>query len=119
MRNIAVRKNYSIDLVLGNELFKIAFIANRYACGVQGTGQLRRVTPISNIRNLCRRESDDSKLLIVAKYNIEVMEISPGSTQNDEFFHIHGPRGRQVLTKYSGIGTITEAVSVITSRGDA
>ena len=50
--NIAIRKYYGVDLVLGDQLFQVFLFENRNALRVQASGKFRRITSAGDIGNL-------------------------------------------------------------------
>lgn len=97
MRYVAIRENDQVDAVLGDQPLEVLFFENRDAIGIQLTGQFRWIAAIGDVGDLGCRESYNRKGWVVAKYNIEVMEIAASGTQDDYFSHREAPDGDESL----------------------
>jgi len=63
-----------------DQIRQFAFSIYRYALGIVGTGQLRRIFPALNIGNLRCRECNYFYLIVCPVKNIEIVKIAAGST---------------------------------------
>jgi hypothetical protein len=89
--HVRVREHDLIDLVLADQVFELAFGMDRDALGVELTGEERRVDAPGDVRDLRRREGDHLVLLAAAKEDVEVVEVPPGRScdENSRLHHVY------------------------------
>jgi hypothetical protein len=86
---IAVAQDHLIDLVLGDEVGHVVFLEDRQAVGIMGPGQFSRVAPPVDLGDLRGGEADDFVVLIVLEEQIEIVEVAPGSAEDQHPFASH------------------------------
>jgi hypothetical protein len=87
VRDIAIRKDNSVYVILGDQPFHRILFKDGNSFGIQWARQLRGIPSTRNIGDLSRGESHDLKLGVVAKGNIEIVEVPTRSAKNQKFFH--------------------------------
>ena len=78
-------------MVLSDQFLQVFFFPNWNTVRIERPGQLTRVTAVGNIGDLGGGESNDVKFSIVAKNNVEIVEVAPGGTQDDGSLHRYAP----------------------------
>src|SRR5271167_2165314 len=87
VRNVTVGKHYCVDLVFRDQVLQIFFFEDRYALRIQASGKLRRVTAAGYVGNLSGCECYDVIIGIIAKQNVEIMEIPTCRAKNQNSLH--------------------------------
>ncbi len=83
--HVAVGEHDLLDAVLLHELRHLGLVAGRDAVGVQPAGQLGGVLAVLDVRDLGRGERHDLVLLVVAEVGVEVVEVAPRSSHDEDF----------------------------------
>jgi hypothetical protein len=82
--DVTVSEDHLIDLVRDAQLVELGFGNDRDSRGVERAGKGGRVASTGNPGDLRRRKGDHLHARIVTEYNIEIMKIAPGGTDNDD-----------------------------------
>ena len=87
--DVGVGKGGQVDFMIPDQIDQGVFGVNRDALGVKLTGQLGRVAPAVNVRDLGGGETDDPVAGVVSKVNVEVVKIPTGRPDDNYFFHTY------------------------------
>jgi hypothetical protein len=79
-----VSEDHLIDLARGAELLELSFGNDRDSRGVERAGKGVRIASTGNSGDLRRRKGDHLYAPIVTEYNVEIVKIAPGGTDNDD-----------------------------------
>ena len=80
MGHIAIGKSHKIHLVLTDKFSKLILRINRNSFRIGFSGQLGRIKPPGNIRNLSCSKCQNPVSWILLKIDIEIMKISAGGS---------------------------------------
>src|SRR5581483_2817583 len=92
IRNIAVRKDNSVNGFVADQTLHFLLFEDRNAFWIQRASQLRRIAPVGDIGNLSGGKGDDLNLGIVAKYNIEIVEVASCGSNDGDSLHSGCPQ---------------------------
>ena len=81
--HVRVGEHNLLDVVLADEIFELGLRANRNAVRIELTGQQRGVDAPCDVRDLRRREGEHVVLLAAAVDDVEIVEVPPGRTRDD------------------------------------
>ena len=82
VRDIAVSKYDLIDFHIFDQFDKVAFRVNFDPFGIQFTGQLGWITAAFDVGDLRGGESYNFVIFVIAKEDIEIVEIAPGGSHD-------------------------------------
>jgi hypothetical protein len=88
VRDVAIRENHLLDLMGFDQGLKLFFRMDGNSFGVEAPRKNGRVFSSLDIRDLSRGESDDPAIGIIAKNDIEIVEVSTRGS-HDEHFQRH------------------------------
>ncbi len=86
---IAVRKDDQVDRLTGDRPFELLLLEDRNALRIEPPGELRWVPAAGDARNLGRRERNDRRAGIVAVDHVEVVEVAPRGTKDEDTCRVH------------------------------
>ena len=89
VRDVRVREHDLVDLVLAYELLERVLGDDRNAVGIERAGELGRVAPPFDVRDLRRRERDDLVLLPAAVDEVEVVEVAARGACDQDSSPVH------------------------------
>jgi hypothetical protein len=87
--HVRVREDDLVDIVLADELLELGLRVDRDPGGVEVAGELLRVAPPVDVRDLGRGERDDLVGLAAAIDEVEVVEIASGGSGDEHASSIH------------------------------
>src|SRR5208282_4126487 len=114
--NIAVGKDHCVNFVFGDQLFEILLFEDGNTFGIEMSGKFRRITASGDVGNLSGGEGDYVIIRIVAKPNVEIVEVSAGGTKNQNSLHRY--TSLKIVYLLFSRWTATGAVPFVTPRGD-
>src|SRR5208282_575204 len=114
--NIAIGKHYRINRVFSDQVFQIFLFEDRNALRIQAAGQFRRITTAGNVGNLSGSERNYLVVGIITKYDVEIVEVPAGGTQNQNSLHGHTSSEDRYLVSSRLLAAA--AVPFVTSEGD-
>src|SRR5688572_12748589 len=82
MRYIAVGKDDLVNVVLLDQREEFLFFMDGDSVGIKITGQLRRIPPVGDIRDLSCSESNNFYGGIFPEQNVKIMKITSGSSHD-------------------------------------
>src|SRR5208282_501580 len=85
--DIAVGKDHRLNLVFGDQFFEILLFEDGNALGIKMTGKFRRITAAGYVGNLSGGEGYYVIIRIISEPDVEIVEVSAGSTKNQNSLH--------------------------------
>ena len=84
---VGVAEDDLVDVVPVDELRQLLLGPNRYPVRVPPSGERGRIDAIGDSGDLRRREGDDVGVRVVAEGDIEVVEVPPAGSHDDDLAH--------------------------------
>ena len=84
VRHVRVREHDLVDLVLADQLGQLGLGPNRDPVRIEVTGEQRGIDATRDVRDLRRGEGDDVVFLAAPVDDVEVVEVAPGRTRNQD-----------------------------------
>src|SRR5579864_4588488 len=96
MRNVAIGEHHHVDRVVLDQALEIFLLENRNPIRIQASSKDGWVTPSGDVWDLGGSESNHLVVEVLAKENIEIVEVSARSSKNKNGFH-DGPHRAELL----------------------
>src|SRR5208283_1089158 len=92
VRKVGVGEDHEVHRFPTNEVLELVLRHDRDALRVSRAGETRGVDPTGDVRDLRRRERDHLEFRTAPVEEVEVVEVSPGRTYDDDSLKSHaGP----------------------------
>ena len=91
MRNVAIGEHHHVDGVVLNEALEIFLLEYRNPLRIQASRKHGRVAPSGDVWDLGGSESNNLVVEVLTEKNVEIVEVSARSSENENGFH-DGPQ---------------------------
>ena len=109
VRDVGVGEDRQVDSFALDELDDVGLGNDRDPVGIERAGQLRGITPVVDVRDLGGGEGDYAIRRIVAKHDVDVVEVTTRCAEDDS---LRTPAGTSSIERYTSVFSPRERYTI-------